>query len=89
MHNGNDNTTRFIHGNLTVRNMKKAIIQVRGTHCTACKALIEDVCKDIAGVMSCTVDFKTGKTVIEHDGKLDLALVKKEIESLGKYEVKL
>lgn len=67
--------------------MKKTIIHVRGTHCTACKALIEDVCKDIAGVESCTVDFKTGETVIEHDGKLDLSLVKKEIESLGKYKV--
>ena len=66
--------------------MKTTII-VKGTHCKACKALIEDVCKDIKGVKSCTVDYKTGKTEIEHDDIIDFSLVKKEIESLGKYQV--
>ena len=49
--------------------------------------LIEEVCSEMPGVKSCVVDFKTGKTVIEHDGKLDLKRLKKEIESLGEYKV--
>jgi len=49
--------------------------------------LIEEVCAEMSGVKSCAVDFKTGKTVIEHDGKLDMKKLKKEIEGLGEYEV--
>ncbi len=60
---------------------------VKGTHCASCKALIEDVCKETEGVTSCTVDFKTGKTVIEHTRLIDMAKLKKEIESLGEYKV--
>lgn len=64
-----------------------SIITVKGTHCKSCKMLIEEVCAEIPGVKSCTVDFKTGKTVIEHDEKLDLKKLKKEIEGLGEYTV--
>ena len=67
--------------------MRKTIITVKGTHCAACKALIEDICKDIKGVKSCNVDYKNGKTEIEHDNDFDINLFKKEIESLGKYKV--
>ena len=67
--------------------MKKTTIIVKGTHCPSCKALIEDVCKDSKGVKSCNVDYKSGKTEIEHDDKFDLNLFKKEIEGLGKYKV--
>jgi len=49
--------------------------------------LIEEVCSEIAGVKSCVVDFKTGKTVIEYEGKLDVKRLKKEIEALGEYTV--
>lgn len=65
----------------------KTNLTIKGTHCESCKALIEDVCKDIPGVVSCNVDFKTGKTKIEHTGRLDMRIVKKEIESLGDYKV--
>jgi len=51
--------------------------------------LIEEVCSEMAGVTSCTVDFKTGKTVIEHDERINLQKLKKEIEKLGEYKVKL
>ena len=51
--------------------------------------LIEDICSDIPGVKSCTVDFKTGKTVIEHDDKFDLKKIKQEIERAGEYKVVL
>ena len=67
--------------------MKKTTITVKGTHCPACKALIEDVCKDIKGVKSCNVDYKTGKTEIEHDNEFDIDFFKTEIEILGKYNV--
>jgi len=65
----------------------KTTITVKGTHCNACKMLIEEVCSEMSEVKSCSVDFKTGKTVIEHGGKLDLKKLKKEIEALGEYKV--
>jgi len=67
----------------------KTIITITGTHCNACKMLIEDICKESAGVKSCSVDFKTGKTTIEHDGKADLKKIKFEIEKAGYYKVKM
>ncbi len=67
----------------------KTAINIRGTECHSCKALIEDVCMDVKGVKSCSVDFRSGKAVIVHDGALDLGALKKEIESLGKYRVDL
>ncbi len=67
--------------------MKKTTIFIKGTHCSACKMLIEDVCKETKGVISCTVDFKSGKTGLEHDENLDWNILKKEVESLGDYKV--
>ena len=67
----------------------KTIITIKGTHCNACKMLIEDICQENVGVKSCAVDFKTGKTIIEHDGKIDLKRIKFEIEKAGYYKVKL
>lgn len=67
----------------------KTIITIKGTHCNACKALIKDVAKDIKGVKSCTVNFQTGETVIEHEENLDWQEFKKEIEGIGQYTVQL
>jgi copper chaperone CopZ len=67
--------------------MQKTTITIQGTHCNACKLLIEDVAKDVAGVKSCTVDFQTGQTLIEHDETLNWNALKQEINSLGKYQV--
>lgn len=67
-------------------NMKK-IIQIKGTNCRSCKALIEDVCKEVDGVLACNVDFKTGKTEIEYDNRLEWNKLKVEIESFGVYKV--
>lgn len=66
----------------------KTTITIQGTHCNACKMLIEDVCKDIPGVQSATVDFQTGKTEIEYESDIDWEALKKEINSLGQYQVK-
>lgn len=67
----------------------KTTLNIKGTHCHACKALIEDVCQDDKSVSSCTVDFTTGKTEIEHNDDFDLEVLKKEIESVGAYTVEL
>ena len=67
----------------------KTTITIKGTHCAACKALIEDVGKDIPGVAACTVDFKTGETVIAYGRMLDWGKLKAEIEQLGAYAVNL
>ena len=69
--------------------MKTITITIQGTHCNACKLLIEDVSKDIKGVRLCCVDFQTGKTVIEHDEHFDLNVFKKEIEDLGQYKIQV
>ncbi|MEK7116883.1 MAG: hypothetical protein AAB837_01840 [Patescibacteria group bacterium] len=34
------------------KKMKTAVIKIEGTHCGACKSLIEDVSKDLNGVQS-------------------------------------
>lgn len=60
---------------------------IKGTHCNACKMLIEDVCKDIPGVQICTVNFQTGETVVEHDKNIDWERFRKEVEELGEYKI--
>ena len=65
----------------------KTVLMIKGTHCASCKALIEDVCRELPGVTGCTADFKTGKTLIEHDKELEMKRLKKDIESLGSYKV--
>lgn len=67
----------------------KTTLTIKGTHCNACKALIEDVCSEINGIHSCSVDFSTGKTEIEHDENVDWEKLKREIESVGKYKVEV
>ena len=62
-------------------------ITIRGTHCNACKALIEDVAKDIKGIQSCVVDFATGKTEIEYESDDVLDNFAKEVDILGNYKV--
>ncbi len=65
----------------------KTTFTVKGMHCASCKELIEDVCKEMKGVASCSVNFKTGKVEIEHTEPLDKQKLTKEIKSLGEYEV--
>ena len=65
----------------------KTTITVQGTHCNSCAELIKDVCSEFPEITKCSVDVKTGKTEIEHEGKLNIAKLKKEIEGLGEYTV--
>lgn len=68
--------------------MKKTI-KIKGTHCNACKFLIEDIASEIKGIKSCAVDFNTGNTEIEHDEQFDWNQFKKDVESAGSYKVHL
>ena len=63
----------------------KTIITIKGTHCESCKSLIEDVARDVPGIISCDVDFQTGKAKIEHTDKLDWSIFQKEIATVGAY----
>lgn len=67
----------------------KITLIIKGTHCSSCKALIEDVCTEIPGIKSCTVDFKTGATKIEHEENVDWQKFKTEVESLGEYKIEI
>lgn len=67
----------------------KTTIAIKGTDCASCKALIEDVCKDIPGIASCAVDYATGATEVEHEPTTDWRKLKQEIESIGKYIVEI
>ena len=67
--------------------MKTTTVIIKGTHCNACKLLIEDVCSEISGVKSCNVDFQSGKTEIEHNESFNFELFKKEMEGLGPYKI--
>lgn len=69
--------------------MQKITIHVKGLHCPACKTLIEEVVGEIKGVGAVDVNSKTGETIVEHDGTLDLENLKKEIEGLGDYQVQI
>lgn len=65
----------------------KTTLTIKGTHCNSCKMLIEDVCKEIPGIQSCTVNFETGKTEVEHDESADWNKFQQEVESLGQYKI--
>lgn len=67
----------------------KTILTIKGTHCNACKTLIEEICKEVPGISSCTVDFKTGITAIEHAENVNWEKFKKEVENLGQYTVEI
>lgn len=64
-------------------------LTIKGTHCPSCKAFIEDVAKETPGITSCTVDFKTGTTEIEHDETIDWNAFKREVQSLGNYSFEI
>ena len=65
----------------------KSTITIFGTHCNACKILIEETVKELPGVKYCSLDFKTGITEIVYNKNMDWVRFKNEIEDLGQYEV--
>ncbi len=65
----------------------KTILKIKGTHCNSCKILIEDVCSEMPEIKKANLDFKTGNLELEHEKKLNIKKLKKEIESLGDYKL--
>lgn len=60
---------------------------ITGMHCDSCKALIEDMARDVPGVESCAVNQEQHTGKIEHDERFDFTAFAKEIGTLGKYTV--
>ncbi|MBI4599768.1 cation transporter [Candidatus Uhrbacteria bacterium] len=64
-------------------------IHVKGMHCASCKDVIEDICHDSAGIVSCTVNTETGEVAVDYEHEDNLIELKKEIDALGQYTVEL
>ncbi|MEK7607152.1 MAG: heavy metal-associated domain-containing protein [Patescibacteria group bacterium] len=62
-------------------------LKITGMHCASCKALIEDVCREIPGVSACEVNLESGVATVMHDDSVDVGVVKKEIGGLGEYTI--
>lgn len=65
----------------------KTQFKVTGTHCHACKAMIEDISTDFPEIKHCEIDFKTGLGNLECDDSFDLNKLKEAIEAAGEYKV--
>jgi len=63
--------------------MKKQTIYIKGTHCPACKKLIEKRIISIAGVDSVDVNFTSGETKIIGDKEITKAEIKNVLEGTG------
>lgn len=60
--------------------MQTQIINITGTHCPACKKLIEKRIMSIAGVDSVDVNFTSGETKIIGDKEITKAEIKNVLE---------
>ena len=67
--------------------MAQRIFQISGTHCLACKTLIEEACQEIPGVTGCQVDYQTGQTIITYQAPVNWEQLVQAIEQLGLYHV--
>lgn len=62
--------------------MNLQTIYITGTHCQACKKLIEKRISTITDVSSVDVDFETGKTVIYTNRNIEKVEIKKVLEGM-------
>lgn len=67
----------------------QTILTIAGTHCRACQTLLEEVASEQPGVQTCSVDFTTGHTVIEHDVGFNPAEFARAVNELGPYQLNL
>ena len=58
------------------------IIYITGTHCSACKKLIERKIGAIDGVTSVLVNYESGKTVIESNIQVEKKEIDKVLEGM-------
>jgi|TARA_Y100000310_G_C20686847_1_gene819560 cation transport ATPase len=64
----------------------RTILKIKGTHCSSCKILIEDICSDYNEINISNMDLKSEELTIEHDNNLNLSKLKEEIKSSGNYK---
>lgn len=57
-------------------------LNIIGTHCPACKKLIEKRILTIKGVNTVDVDYETGKTVITADRNIEKGEIKNALEGM-------
>lgn len=67
--------------------MNNQTINISGTHCQACKKLVERKISTIVGVCGVNVDFETGKTVITANRNIKKEEINKALEGMP-YEQK-
>lgn len=56
-------------------------------HCESCKFLLEDVCANVPGVISCNANIEEGTLKIEHENAFDHDALAKEIANVGDYRI--
>lgn len=70
-----------------IKNMQTQTIFITGTHCPACKKLIERKISGISDVINVIVDFGSGETLIEAKRKIERQEINKVLEGMP-YEQK-
>ena len=60
--------------------MQNMIINITGTHCPACKKLIEKRIMTVTGVTSVNVDYITGETKIMANNEISKSEISKVLE---------
>jgi len=78
---------KFIMTNDKTAGSVRAEITISGMHCTSCSLNIEKFLRMTEGVLSASVDFSSGKALVEYDpARVDLPGIEKVIEETG-YEI--
>ena len=67
--------------------MYEIILNVKGMMCEGCENRVQNVIKDIDGVIDVIADHKTGTVKITTNKEIDEDIIKETIEDIG-YEVK-
>lgn len=62
-------------------------IKIIGMHCASCKALLEDVARDVPGVTACTINAEQAVGTLEHDASFNFDTFVKEIATLNTYTI--
>lgn len=63
--------------------MAEAILTVKGMKCGGCAKNVENALKALPGISSVSVDLKTGKVKVDHEGKASVDQMKQKIKDAG------
>ena len=62
---------------------------IKGTHCPACKMVLEESISELPGVHSVVINFENGETVLDHDNDFNWGALRMVVEGEGNYRVEL